>query len=140
MTNCPLLVLVWMALVACLRMKRASMVGVGDILEWVAWVGWVVCLCGWHASVGGMSGVVTWMACYYYCYCYYWNAIPMSKMLNAYFWNKNEKMFHDLGSDLKEEPDLKSRCWFTLFGPVMQGSRIYLHLLKYTRMWAGITR
>ena len=30
--------------------------------------------------------------------------------------------FHDLNSDLKEESDLKSKCWFTLFGPVMQGS------------------
>ena len=28
----------------------------------------------------------------------------------------------DLDSDLKEEPDLKDRGWFTLFGPVMQGS------------------
>ena len=37
---------------------------------------------------------------------------------------KNEKkMFQiDLDSDLREEPDLMSRCWFTLFGPVMQGS------------------
>ena len=24
----------------------------------------------------------------------------------------------DLDSDLKEEPDLKNRCWFTLFGLV----------------------
>ena len=28
----------------------------------------------------------------------------------------------DLNSDLKEEPDLKSRPWFTLVGPAMQGS------------------
>ena len=28
----------------------------------------------------------------------------------------------DLDSDLKEEPDLKGRGWFPLFGPVMQGS------------------
>ena len=27
----------------------------------------------------------------------------------------------NLNNDVKEEPDLKSRCWFTLFGPVMQG-------------------
>ena len=46
-----------------------------------------------------------------------------SKMLNIYFWNNSEKMFQtDLNSDLKEEPDLKSRPWFTLFGPAMQGS------------------
>ena len=25
----------------------------------------------------------------------------------------------DLNSDLKEEPDLKGRCWFILFEPVM---------------------
>ena len=27
----------------------------------------------------------------------------------------------DLKSDLKEESDLKSRCWFTYFKPVMPG-------------------
>ena len=44
-------------------------------------------------------------------------------MLNVFFWNKNEKMLQiDLDSNLKEEPDLKSKCWFTLIGPVMQGS------------------
>ena len=49
-------------------------------------------------------------------------------MLNVYFWNKNEKMFLiGLNSDLKEEPDLKSRCYFTLFEPVMPGSLIFLN-------------
>ena len=43
---------------------------------------------------------------------------PEEKMLNVYFKGKNT----DLNSDLKEEPDLKIRCWFTLFEPVMQGS------------------
>ena len=44
-------------------------------------------------------------------------------MLNVYFRNKNEKMFHDdLNSDLKEEPELKSRCWLTLFGLILQES------------------
>ena len=53
--------------------------------------------------------------------------------MNVYFSNENEKMFQiDLNSDLKEEPDLKSRCWFTLFGPVMQRFWICLSLLKYT--------
>ena len=28
----------------------------------------------------------------------------------------------DLDSDLKEKPDLKSRCWFTQFGPVIPKS------------------
>ena len=36
---------------------------------------------------------------------------------------KMKKMFQiDLESDLNEEPDLKSRCRFTLFGTVMLGS------------------
>ena len=39
------------------------------------------------------------------------------------FEKQNEKMFQiDLNSDLKEEPDLKSRCWFTLFEPVIPRS------------------
>ena len=37
----------------------------------------------------------------------------------------------DLNSDLKEEPDLKSRCCFTLFEPVMPGYMPYLYL--YTK-------
>ena len=46
-------------------------------------------------------------------------------MLNAYFLNKNKKMFQtDLNSDLKEEPDLKNRCCSTLFEPLMPGSNI----------------
>ena len=36
------------------------------------------------------------------------------KMLSVVFY-KNEKMLQiDLNNDLKEEPDLKSRCCFTL--------------------------
>ena len=86
-------------------------VGVSGMLEWVAWV---ACLRGWRAYVGGVSGALTWLACYYYCYCYYWNTILKKKMLNVYFWN-NEKMFQiDLKRDLKEEPNLKSRYCFTL--------------------------
>ena len=39
------------------------------------------------------------------------------------FETKMKKLFQiDLNSDLKEEPDLKSRCWFTLFEPVIPGS------------------
>ena len=56
-------------------------------------------------------------------------------------WNKNEKMFQiDLDSDLKEEPDLKGRCWFTLFRPVMKGSWICLNLIQYALMWVNIFR
>ena len=44
-------------------------------------------------------------------------------MLNAHFRNRNKKMFQiDLNSDLKEEPDLNGKCWFTLFELVMPGS------------------
>ena len=45
------------------------------------------------------------------------------KILNVYFRNRNEKRFQvDLNSDLKEESDLKSRFWFTLFELVIPGS------------------
>ena len=36
----------------------------------------------------------------------------------------------DLNSDLKEEPDLKSRCCFTLFEPVMPGNMPYLYIYQ----------
>ena len=37
--------------------------------------------------------------------------LSRKKMLNVFFWNKDEKKFQtDLNSDLKEELDLKSRC------------------------------
>ena len=40
-------------------------------------------------------------------------------MLSVYFY-KNEKMFQiDLKCDLKQEPDLKSKCRLTLPEPVM---------------------
>ena len=39
------------------------------------------------------------------------------------FEKKNENMFQiDFNNDLKEEPDLRSRCWFTYFKPVVPGS------------------
>ena len=85
--------------------------GMGGGLVRVTWVEWVVCLRGlrgWRASVGGMSGVLLVTCNCYFCY-YYWNTILKNKMLNVYFWNKNEKLFQiDLNSDLKEKPDLKS--------------------------------
>ena len=38
-------------------------------------------------------------------------------MLNVYFGNKNGKLFQkDLNSAIKEDTELKNRCWFTLFG------------------------
>ena len=37
-------------------------------------------------------------------------------MLNVYFLNKHENMSKiDLNRDLKEQPNLKSWCFFTLF-------------------------
>ena len=45
----------------------------------------------------------------------------MKKCLN-FEMKKCLKFQIELDSDLKEEPALKSRCWFRLLGPVMQGS------------------
>ena len=70
----------------------------------LAWMAWVVCLGGWCTCLGGVLACVAWVA-------------PVS------FETKMKKMFQIvLDSDLKEEPDFKSRCRFTLFRPVMQGS------------------
>ena len=106
-----------------IREWRACVVGV---LAWVArlcgWRGGVlVCVAwggGWRPNVGDMLLLL----------CCYWNTILKKKMMNAYFWNKKEKMFQiDLKSDLKEEPNLQSRCCFTLLEPVMPGSWIRLN-------------
>ena len=59
------------------------------------------------------------------------------KNLNVYFSNKNGKIFQiDLNSDLKKEPDLKSKCSFKLLEPVMLGSSICLNpnVSKYASM------
>ena len=116
----------WVVLVTCLCGWCASMGGM------LAWVGCFRMQCewgGWCANVVGVSVVLTWVACYYYCSSYYWNTILKE---NVYLWNKNRKMFQiDLDSDLKEEPDLKSRCSFTLFEPVLLGYMSYLY--KYTK-------
>ena len=114
-----------MAYYLCYRGWLCWRACVGGALAWVGclrvWRGWG----GWRANVVGVSVVLTWVACYYYCYCDYWNTILEEKMLNVYFSNKNQKIFQiDLNSDLKEELDLKSRCWFTLFDPVMPGSNM----------------
>ena len=126
-------VLVW---VAYLCRKHTSMVGVcgmGDVLACWAWVEWGLCFC--------VNDVLSRVAYFYYCYCYYWNASLKSKMLNVYFWNENEKMFQiALESNLKKELDLKNRCWFTLFRPVMQGSWVCLNHLNYAWMWLNIPR
>ena len=100
-------VLAWVAWVACLRGWHASVGGVGGVL-FVQLVWQLV----WNANVVGLDGVLMWVACYYYCYCYYWNTILKEKMLNVYFWNKNKQIFQiDLDSDLKEEPDLLYIIW-----------------------------
>ena len=40
-----------------------------------------------------------------------------------FIFRTKKKIFQkDLNSDLKAGPDLKSRCWFTLFEPVMPRS------------------
>ena len=99
-----------------------------DNHAWVAWVAWVACQHRWRrwcVCVGGVcskcsvvekDGVLRWMVCYYY-YCYYWNTISKKTILNVHFQNKNKKIFQtDLKTDLKEEPDLNSRCCITWTG------------------------
>ena len=56
------------------------------------------------------------------------------------FEKKRKNVPVDLNNDLKEGPDLRSRCCFTPFGPLVQGSWILPNLLKYARMWANISR
>ena len=75
------------------------------------WRGWDE----WRANVGGM--LLLMLLLLLKCY-------PEEENNECQLLKKNEKkMFQiDLDSDLREEPDLMSRCWFTLFGPVMQGS------------------
>ena len=45
---------------------------------------------------------------------------------------KSKNVQIDLNSGLKEEPDLKSRCCFTFFEPVMPGYMSYLSIYIYT--------
>ena len=58
---------------------RVSVCSAGDVLVWVA----CMTVGEWRTSVGDML--------FYYCYCYYWKAVLKKKLLNVYFWNKNEK-------------------------------------------------
>ena len=46
-----------------------------------------------RACVDGVGGMLVWVASYCYCYCCCWNTIMKKRMLNVYFWKKNEKMF-----------------------------------------------
>ena len=60
-------------------------------------------------------------------------------MLNVYFLNKHENMSKiDLNRDLKEEPNLKSWCFFTLFEnpgyvwiPMWANMPRYVYLCEY---------
>ena len=48
---------------------------------------------------------------------------PEEQNAECLFLKQIEKIFQiDLNIDLKEEPDLRSRCWFTLFGRQCKGS------------------
>ena len=83
--------------------------------------------CASVCSVDWVGWVLAWVACYHYCYCYYWNTILKNKMLSVYFY-KNEKMFLiDLKCDLKKEPDLKSKCRLKLPEPVIPTFWIFLN-------------
>ena len=94
----------------------------GGGLACLAWVGWVVFLCGWHAIADGsewhanMDDVLLLLLLILLKY------YPEEQNTECLFLKQIEKIFQiDLNIDLKEEPDLRSRCWFTLFGPAMQG-------------------
>ena len=122
-------ILIWVWEMACLSCWRGWRASVGS---------WVACLRGWRASVcsvDGVSGVLTWVACYYYCYCYYWNTTLKKKMLSVNV--KSEKMFQiDLNSDLKKEPHLKCRysLYITLNRSQSQRGQICLKMWNFVNM------
>ena len=110
--------------------QRATMDGMGDVLRCVT------CQCVQHGQggqcvfVSGMLVLLLLLSLKYY---------PKEKMLNVYFSNKNVKLFQiDLNSDLNKEPDLKSRCSFTVLESVMLESWMCLNLPKYARMCTNI--
>ena len=65
------------------------------------WTAWVNSILFFFLQI-----TLTWEACYYYCYRYNWNTILKKKMLNVYFWNKNEKNVPD-----SFEQWFKKRTW-----------------------------
>ena len=130
--SCAESIRVWLALeawVTCQRVELGQDGRMGGVFVLTA------CQCGWRewrANVGSMLLLLLLLLskCY-----------PEEQNLKCLFLTQKEKMFQiDLENDLKKEPDLKSRCWFTLLGPVVQGSSICLNLLKYARMQANIPR
>ena len=108
----------------------------------IACVTWVVCLQGWCASVCnvcGLSFMFTWVACQRG-----WHAIIIAiVIIQILSWWKKIWMFtlktkmKKCSNDLKEEPDFKRRCWFTLFELVMPGYWICLNPLK--SVWISVT-
>ena len=98
----------WVWEIAC---YSCYMGGVGSVLAWVAR------LRGWCASVGRMLLLLLLLLLLF---------ILKKKMLNDYVWN-GKMLQIDLNSYLKEEPDLKSKCCFTLVEPVMPRSWIWLN-------------
>ena len=74
------------------------------VLFVLAWVAWVACLRWWRASVGGALLSLLLLLKYY----------PEDKNVEYLLLKQKWKM----NSDLKEEPDLKSRHWFALFDTV----------------------
>ena len=68
---------------------------------------------GWRANMIGAGGMLLLLLKHY----------PEERNVECLILKKNQKMFQiDLSSDLKKKPDLKSRCYFTLFEPIMSGS------------------
>ena len=101
----------------------------------LACVTWVVCLHEWHSWRAIMSGMLLVLLLLFL------KQYHEAKNVEYLLLNKNQKIFQiDLNSDLKEEPYLKSRCWFTLFEPIMPGPSISLNRLRCNQMWAYMPR
>ena len=118
---------VWVACVLYLRRKPASVCSVGRAGGVFAWM---ACWCGWRqwpANVGDILLLLFLLLLKYY---------PEGQNVECLLLQKKWKNVPNRFEQwFKTKPDLKSRCLFTLFGPVMQGSWISLNLLKHVPMW-----
>ena len=78
-------------------------------------------------KVIGVSDVLTWVACYYYCYCYYWNTDNLEKKVECLLLRQKWK---NVSNPNRSEQWFKKRTWleelgyFTLIEPVMLRSWI----------------
>ena len=101
----------------------------------LACVTWEVCLHEWHSWRAIMSGMLLLLLLLFL------KQYPEAKNVEYLLLKQESIIFEiDFNSDLKEEPYLTSRCWFTLFEPVMPGPSISLNLLRCNQMWAYMPR